>query len=155
MRNNLFFKLTINKKKRKKSFNERAKISEIIRFKNIEYINIHPFSDDMDLDKINLKPSDCRSVDCYVKSNEEIYFVQVYSCIVSSRKPGAYYRISDTFPYFININVTITEQAVSRKTMEKYIETSLDRVNSKEIDILKLSNLLQNFGLALPLSSDG
>ncbi|NMO19543.1 hypothetical protein HPC49_18725 [Pyxidicoccus fallax] len=87
------------------------------------YIPIHAFADDLPLlRELDLTPGDCQNVDAYWRTEDDAYFVEVYTTTLSSRPPGL--RATwwhDEAPQ-LHLFAVIDAPAITRRVFESVLE---------------------------------
>lgn len=116
-----------------------------------EYIPIHPFASETEiLEKLDMKPADCTSVDCYWHFAEDVAFLQVRSgVIVDDSELGLFARRSDDDDDSLTLHAVIRAVYITRTDFEdvmfkfaqlglkgisenKHLRTKLQRVDGAE-----------------------
>jgi len=84
--------------------------------KDICFIAIHPFADDLDiLSSIGSTPNDCIRVDAYLKYHNDIYFIQIEGSGYSNlRNEGMYVRRTNDERLQENFLVILRDNLVTR-----------------------------------------
>lgn len=118
---------------RLQDFEERAQWDpdEVSRIGEAEVILLHPLADDLSLlEQLDMKPDDCHSVDAYVRTGQDVLFLQITTTGVTNRSLGTYARIGSYEPYFVNLVVVVTgpiDSSLLKSVVVKFSRASIAR----------------------------
>ena len=82
-----------------------------------QYTTIHPFADDTELlNKLNIAPEDCRSVDAYWHMESDISFLQVFA-----HNDSTIFRMrwAKEKKSLLNINISVEESYITKYLFEE------------------------------------
>ena len=87
-----------------------------------QYLTIHPFSDDVELLRAIDWPSEkCAAVDAYLKTDDEVYFVETLSSLNTAREPGLYAGRMMSDQNMKRFSIVVHEPVISRDLFNRTI----------------------------------
>ncbi len=114
------------------------------------YIEVHPFSDDVDaLAELSWSADRCRAVDLYWKVNQDVVFVQFWTRTGPwDRSPGYYARLRGAGPTELIVGVVTANTLVGRVEAE----VALRALAGAGLSELSQAELSTKFGVGLELT---
>jgi len=93
-----------------------------------QYIPIHPFADELStLRKLDMKPSECQSVDACCHLNEDAALLQVYCAGYIPNRPKGYYASrTDNELGHCDLTAVVESETITRSIFEKTMEQFVD-----------------------------
>ncbi len=95
----------------------------VVEGKPWEYILVHPVADDTEnLERLRWSPERCRSVDCYWRTEHDVFLLRVVVEEDAALEAGLYACLSPGEAYSVNLVAVVHDTMIRRADIEEAME---------------------------------